>query len=115
MRVRNKPGKRKSTCSKCNVDLSESRKNQRYCNSCHAEHMRNTRPKHSELTDLQRKKANCRSYLNVYLKRGYLSKKPCFICGSLNVEAHHEDYDKPLDVIWYCRQHHLSYHKVNSI
>jgi hypothetical protein len=106
--------KRKTTCSKCNKPLEETRLNQRYCKACHAENMRLNRPKHSELTELQRKKANCRSYLNVYIKRGNIVKQPCCVCGDINAEAHHEDYDKPLEIIWYCRKHHLEHHKNKS-
>lgn len=39
-----------------------------------------------------------------------LFKKPCEICGAERVDAHHEDYDKPLDVRWLCRRHHLERH-----
>jgi hypothetical protein len=28
-------------------------------------------------------------------------------CGSTDVEMHHPDYDKPLEVIWMCRSCHL--------
>lgn len=35
---------------------------------------------------------------------------PCIICGNVNSEAHHEDYDKPKEVIWYCRKHHMEHH-----
>ena len=42
------------------------------------------------------------------LRSGRLTKQPCVICGSsTNLEAHHEDYAKPLEVIWLCRQHHF--------
>lgn len=37
-------------------------------------------------------------------------KKPCIVCGELKVEAHHEDYYKPLEVQWLCRKHHLEAH-----
>lgn len=112
MRERN--SKKKDTCSKCNNLKEESRVNQRYCLSCHNEYMRNTRPKHSELSPLQRLKANCRSYLNVYLRRGKITKKPCEVCGDLNVEAHHDDYNKPLEVKWLCRKHHMDLHITNN-
>ena len=110
---KNRPrGKSKIHCSKCDKLLEESRKNKyRYCKSCHAEYMRNTRPKHKQLTDEQRKKANARSYVKEYIKRGTVIKLPCSVCGDEKSEAHHEDYDKPLEVIWYCRKHHLEYHK----
>ena len=111
MRIRKVKGERKDTCSNCGNKVEDSRNGQRYCKFCHAENMRKNRPKHFELTELQRKKANCRSYLNVYIKRGKILKMPCSICGDINSEAHHDDYDKPLDIIWYCRKHHLEHHK----
>lgn len=73
--------------------------------------MRNNRPKHSELPEPARKKANARSYLHVYVKRGKVDKLPCEICGSERSEAHHEDYTRPLQVHWLCRDHHLELHE----
>lgn len=101
---------KKKTCSKCSNNLEETRLNQRYCLSCHNEYMRKHRKKHKDLTELQRLKANCRSYLNTYLKRGKIFKQSCY-CGCEIVEAHHEDYSKPLEVIWLCRECHLELHK----
>ena len=35
----------------------------------------------------------------------------CLACGSdENVEAHHEDYSRPLEVEWWCRNCHATYH-----
>lgn len=40
------------------------------------------------------------------LKRGDLVRQPCK-CGEKKVQMHHEDYTKPLEVIWLCvRCHH---------
>jgi len=44
------------------------------------------------------------------LRNGTLCKEPCKVCGSLDVEAHHEDYNKPLDVTWLCGEHHDNLH-----
>ena len=42
------------------------------------------------------------------LRSGRLTKQPCAICGSsTGLQAHHEDYAKPLEVIWLCIQHHF--------
>jgi len=35
-----------------------------------------------------------------------LKKMPCCVCGSEKSQAHHEDYSRPLDVIWLCVIHH---------
>jgi ribosomal protein S14 len=36
--------------------------------------------------------------------------RPCLLCGSPSTIMHHEDYDKPLNVLWLCRQCHNEYH-----
>lgn len=46
------------------------------------------------------------------VKRGYLEKLPCEVCGEVEkVDAHHDDYQQPLKVRWLCKQHHLEHHK----
>lgn len=46
-------------------------------------------------------------------KRGRLIPQPCCVCGGTEkIHAHHEDYSKPLDVIWVCTKHHNpTFHK----
>jgi len=47
-----------------------------------------------------------------HLARGKLEKMPCERCGSsVNVHAHHDDYSRPLDVMWLCAKHHKERHK----
>lgn len=44
-------------------------------------------------------------------KKGIIQKKPCQVCGSTNhIQGHHDDYSKPLDVIWLCPKHHGERH-----
>ena len=74
--------------------------------------MRAWRPKHSELPEEARKKANARSYVNTYVRRKKVERKPCEVCQNEKAEKHHEDYDKPLDVKWLCRSCHLTHHKI---
>lgn len=49
------------------------------------------------------------------LRRRIIEKLPCEICGAIESEAHHDDYLKPLDVRWLCRDHHVEHHnEINS-
>jgi hypothetical protein len=45
------------------------------------------------------------------LKSGRLERMPCVMCGETKlVHAHHDDYSKPLDVMWLCVVHHKARH-----
>jgi len=44
------------------------------------------------------------------IKKGFLIKQPCEVCGNDKVDAHHEDYTQPLKVMWLCRLHHMRLH-----
>lgn len=46
------------------------------------------------------------------LKSGELVRQPCEVCGNPDSEAHHDDYEKPLEVQWLCRLHHREADKV---
>jgi len=61
--------------------------------------------------DKLRYKQNAREELNHALRTGEVTKQPCIECGEENSEGHHEDYDKPLEVVWLCRTHHADVHR----
>ncbi len=82
-------------CSRCGG--AQDRAGQRYCRRCHAAYQRERRPKHRDLDDDTRRRANARAYAGVYLRRGKLERKPCERCGADNAEMHHDDYSRPLD------------------
>ena len=46
-------------------------------------------------------------------KMGIITKMPCEICGEINTEAHHDDYEKPLQIRWVCKKHHEDIHHKN--
>lgn len=39
-----------------------------------------------------------------------ITKQPCEVCGKKKVQAHHDDYSKPLEVRWLCAKHHAEHH-----
>lgn len=94
-----------STCGEPNDRVP-----QRYCRSCHAAYMRDFRFR-TPLTPEQRRKMNSRSYANSYQRRGKLIPEPCAVCGSEDAQKHHPDYDRPLYVVWLCRNCHLWIHE----
>ena len=55
-------------------------------------------------------KYKAQTNLNNAVKYGRITKKPCQVCGDKKSHGHHEDYSKPLDVIWLCAQHHRDLH-----
>lgn len=92
-------------CTRCQVSEAKGRT---YCAPCHAAMTREWRKGHA-LTPEQRMKDRARSYANTYLKRGKIQRQSCEVCGA-KAEMHHDDYSKPLQVRWLCRDHHLEHH-----
>ena len=56
------------------------------------------------------RRSKCHVAVAKALRNGSLVPKDCAVCGSEKSVAHHEDYDKPLDVIWLCQAHHKQLH-----
>lgn len=51
------------------------------------------------------------SAVSYAIRTGRIVKKPCQMCGTeMGIHAHHDDYSKPLDVMWLCTVHHKARH-----
>jgi hypothetical protein len=45
------------------------------------------------------------------IRSGQLDRQPCIRCGEKKSVAHHEDYDKPFEIMWLCQPCHKQRHK----
>ena len=94
-----------------------------YCRVCHGQKIKNKRESKKLLSfdevaphkkfwlaenRLKRKAHQAVAYA---VQTGRLIRQPCERCGTTQtVVAHHEDYNKPLDVLWLCKYHHKERH-----
>lgn len=100
---------------------SYNRKKRHFCSrGCYSLYRKHKLPKHEQhrfgtgFSEEERKKRRgCRSETNKAIIKGLLIREPCEICGDKKTEAHHNDYDKPLNVRWLCFIHHRAWHKEN--
>jgi hypothetical protein len=57
-------------------------------------------------------KFKARELLSYAVKIGVIKRGRCEVCNSTKTEAHHQDYNKPLEVNWVCQIHHREkYHR----
>lgn len=64
--------------------------------------------------ELHPDRVRCRKALQCAVFREKIKRGHCDVCGSTdNVDGHHEDYSKPLDVRWLCHKHHMEFHREN--
>ncbi len=112
-----KGGYLRSYCKPCMVIYVSSRKGEkeRERDRAYQRTQRNSDPeKKSESNKLyyEANKEKYRAYKKVFraIRSGLLKKEICKICGKNSVHAHHEDYSKPLDVVWLCASHHKLRH-----
>lgn len=109
-RAKNDEG-RKLTCSNCGREKEDTYLNESYCRACKLFKKRLHRPLRSKE---QRFKEAARIVTARKIKQGVLIRQPCEVCQTdIDVQAHHDDYYKPLDVRWLCRYHHREHHKNN--
>ena len=62
-----------------------------------------------KMTREQYRKASARWATRYALRTGRLTRGPCEMASvecSGPIQAHHDDYSKPLEVRWFCRHHH---------
>ena len=55
-------------------------------------------------------KDKAKSLVRSAIRAGILTRKPCVICNNATSYGHHEDYSKPLEVVWLCQIHHRARH-----
>ncbi len=60
-------------------------------------------------------KVKARTAVAYAIKRGKLVKEPCIRCKSLKVQAHHSNYNTPLEVSWLCSKCHGKVHVEMSL
>src|SRR5260221_187542 len=59
-------------------------------------------------------KQSARMILNLAIKQGIIKRGSCMICHKVNAHGHHDDYSKPLKVLWLCPLHHSMRHNPRS-
>lgn len=55
-------------------------------------------------------RAACEGAFAAAKRNGDIQPQPCETCGAEPTEGHHEDYAKPLEIVWLCRPCHLEEH-----
>lgn len=87
------------------------------CLSCARIRLREIKRKHggaAKFRNLDKakfpEKYKARKMIETALRFDRIKRENCF-CGSEKVQGHHEDYSKPLEVIWLCPKHHGERHR----
>ena len=58
-----------------------------------------------------KRRGRAHSAVSFAIRSGTLVRRPCIRCGDEKSVAHHENYDKPLEVMWLCQPCHKQRHK----
>jgi len=64
---------------------------------------------------LHKNRYKARYTITGMLQRGKLKRKPCEKCSTTeSIHAHHDDYNKPLEIRWLCAKCHREWHRNNT-
>lgn len=114
---------RKNRCKSCELGIERKRRASKIDEVREKDRARNKLPERAEYcTEKNRewRQANPLKYkahmaVANAIKKGALAKLACMECGDPEVEGHHPDYSKPLDVVWLCVAHHKQLHKEHRL
>lgn len=81
-------------------------KRREYYESHKEDYYRRARDSRANHPDARR----CHSIINKAISLGKIAKQPCEVCGDKSAQAHHDDYNKPLEVRWLCKKCHAKWH-----
>jgi hypothetical protein len=113
-------GKRKAringikVCGRPTCENTENLLSNGWCHKCAAAYQSERKKYYSppEKTEEQKIRHRVRALTRMYIRYGRLIRQPCEVCGEIKVDAHHDDYNKPLDIRWLCKIHHREHHKL---
>jgi hypothetical protein len=90
-------------CKECD-SLSEG-----WCEKCDEQYKRKVEMYHED--EVFKFKSQVRALTRSYIRAGVLVEQPCEDCGEKEVQAHHDDYNKPMDIRWLCVVCHNEHRK----
>ena len=102
----------KSTCRSCEASIkmewrhNNTERHRKYKRDLYAKDITATRNQHRLYRFINPEKKSASNKVSC----AKLEKQPCEVCGSLNTQAHHDNYSKPLEVRWLCQLHHSRIH-----
>jgi len=98
-------------CDVCQAVFVTARASQNLCSTCSGSSKGNyAAQKKHRASHPERVKA--RDMIGKRISRGaLLTRGCCSVCGKDNAHAHHDDYSKPLDITWLCKDHHYQVHR----
>lgn len=89
-------------CPRCGLTQEGAWFNRKICQPCRSSEERNVR---------KSAKGRAWSIATKAIRTGCLIRQPCEMCGAQSVQAHHDDYVKPLEIRWLCRSCHRKHHE----
>lgn len=95
------------TCKACVLIISREQKHRIKWNKGHRDSMNESLKKYQARNP--EKVAAWKIYKKA-LQSGKIVKQPCVVCNNPSAQGHHQDYSKPLEVVWLCRTHHKDVH-----
>lgn len=121
---------RRSRCLECESSYYRSREYREKANEKNSRYRAEGRVRHRDSAHFRLRqerypeKSRASQLVNQAIKKGELIRPlSCDQCGVIpqsmrggrsGIQAHHEDYSRPLDVMWLCHSCHISVHRARS-